>query len=194
MPFLKVLALAGAAFPLASATHFTGATQEGIPSIVHPEVLRVQCIGASGSAFRIGQTKALSVAHVTGRSGCFIENKTYTTVHQKGDFAILELPTPSGAYAKIDCGGFIPGRRYEAIGFARGRYTLTIVTGLVATGEKFGEMAVLSGVFTVIPGQSGGIIRDSQTKLVVGTVNLFDPQNGLSASVELKGTELCSPE
>lgn len=191
MPFLKALALAGVAFPLASATHFTGATEEGIPSIVHPEVLRVQCIGASGSAFRIGETKAISVAHVTGRQGCFIENKTYTTVHTKGDFSILELPTPSGAYAKIDCGGFVPGRKYVARGFARGRYTLTDITGLVATSQKFGEMVILVGVFTVLPGQSGGPILDAQTGKVVGTVNLFDPKAGMSASVELKGTQAC---
>lgn len=192
MPFLKALLAAASVIPLASATHLVGATQEGISPTEHPEVLRVQCIGASGTAFRIGQTKAISVAHVTGRQGCFIENKPYTTLHQKGDFSILELPTPSGAYAKIDCNGFVPGRKYEAIGYARGRYTLTIVTGLTATEEKFGEMVVLRGVFTVIPGQSGGLMRDSLTKLTVGTVNLYDARGGLSASMPLKGTAACS--
>lgn len=189
MPFLKALALASVAFPLASAT------QSDIPATAHPEVMRVVCLGSVGTAFRISKTRALSVAHVTNAYGCFIENRPFEVIYKYKDFSILTIHEGRGR-AKIDCNGFVPGRKYRALGYARGRPTLTMVDGLVATGEKWvgpgGTMAVLKGIFTVIPGQSGGPVIDVATGKVVGLVNMYDPQAGLSASLPLKGTAACS--
>jgi sulfur relay (sulfurtransferase) DsrF/TusC family protein len=52
-------------------------------------------------------------------------------------------------------------------------------------------MAILEGVWTVIPGQSGGAVLDPDTHKVVGVVNTYDMEGGLSGSVELKRTSVC---
>ena len=76
------------------------------------------------------------------------------------------------------------------LGYARGLDTLTTVD-LTATGTSMDIFAVLSGVFTVVPGMSGGPVIDPQTGKVVGIVNLYNMQAGMSGSIPLKATPIC---
>jgi hypothetical protein len=188
---MKALALVALLTIGASAPTFAPAnTQSGIPAEEHPEVVRVDCLTGAGTAFRVGPNTLLSVNHVTSLGGCFIGGKPFTVKLHEGDFSILTMDQPASEWLKIDCGGFVANRRYEAIGYARGLDTLTEVD-IHATGASADGFAILQGVFNVIPGQSGGPIVDPDTNKVVGTVNTFDAEDGLSGSVPLKDTPVC---
>jgi hypothetical protein len=96
----------------------------------------------------------------------------------------------AGKYLKIDCGGFVKGRQYVAVGYARGLSSLTAIE-LEATGETFDGYSVLVGMLTVIPGMSGGAVLDEETGKVVGTVNVYNFEQGWSGSVPLSETPVC---
>lgn len=175
---------------LATIPAFAATNETGLAPWQHPEVVRVDCAFGRGSAFYVGPTTLLSVAHVTTMLGCTINGKPFTVLRSKGDFSIISVAEPSTNWLRIDCGGFVAGKLYEAIGYARGLDTQTTVE-LEATGKIDGQLSRLDGVFTVIPGQSGGPIRDELTGRVIGTVNTYDAENGLSGSVALKDTPVC---
>lgn len=176
-----------AALALAAASP---ASQEGLDPSLHPEVVRVECLGVSGSAFRVGPDILLSVNHVTSNRGCFINGNPVTVLGSKGDFSVIRDGETTNNWLRIDCNGFVRGRRYVAIGYARGLPTLTEVDG-VGTGDTSGAFSTIWGVFTVIPGQSGGAIIDADTGRVVGTVNVYDAARGFSGSIALKDTSVC---
>jgi hypothetical protein len=111
----------------------------------------------------------------TGWSTASINRRTRTTI---------------GPYLHVDCGGFIKGSDYEATGYARGAPFRTTVN-VTDTGVSRGGLEALVGIFTFIPGQSGGPVVDSGSGYVVGTVNTYDAEDGVSGSVELKGTPVC---
>jgi hypothetical protein len=180
----KAALLALAAFPLASAT------QSDISPWQHPEIVKVDCLYVSGTAFRVGPRVLLSVAHVVKNVGCTIGGKPFKIIHTKGDFAVLEMDQADNRWLRVDCSGFVKGKHYLALGYARGLDTQTEVE-IEATGKTDGGQARLSGVFTVIPGQSGGPVMDMETGSVLGTVNTYVADYGLSGSVELKGTSVC---
>jgi hypothetical protein len=184
---VKALAALLALVPVSA---FAAANETNILPWQHPEVVRVDCLFGRGSAFYVGPTTLLSVAHVTTMLGCTINGKPFTVLRSKGDFSIISVATPSTNWLRIDCGGFVAGKLYEAIGYARGLDTQTTVE-LEATGKIDGQLSRLGGVFTVIPGQSGGPIRDELTGRVTGTVNTYDAEDGLSGSVALKDTPVC---
>jgi hypothetical protein len=143
-----------------------------------------------GSAFRIGKL-LLSVKHVTNYPECYINGKKITVVYTAPDQDFSIISDSEGPFLKVDCGGFVKGRKYLSVGHARGLDTLTTVE-LVATGVTIAGQAALKGVFTVIPGMSGGPVIDEETGKVVGTVNSYIMESGLSGSVALKGTPICS--
>jgi hypothetical protein len=151
----------------------------------------VDCMRGAGTAFRIGPNILLSVKHVTNQVGCQIDGApirvSYTSA--KADFSMLS-DDRSGNWLKADCRGFIPGHLYLAIGHARGLDALAIVP-MIATGDTEDGLAVLVGVFTAQPGQSGGPVIDAQTHEVVGTVNAADWEGGTTFSVPLKDTPVC---
>jgi hypothetical protein len=155
-------------------------------------ILQVSCPitgGRSmGTAFRVGKV-ILSANHVTDYANCTIDGTKIEARHVPGlDFSIA--PSGAGEYLKIDCGGYIAGHRYIAVGYARGAPFLTGVS-LVAIGRKAGPFSLLAGIFTVVPGMSGGPVIDADTLKVVGIVNIYDAPNGISGSVALKDTPLC---
>jgi hypothetical protein len=168
--------------------------------VVQPEaIVQVICFGIdnkrgpyvrSGTAFRVGGY-LLSVNHVTtGPAKCFIGKDPIKIAYAspKADFSMLE--GDSGPFLQVDCGGFIKGRKYVALGYARGLSQITPVE-LTGTGEVQGGLSVLVGMFSVIPGQSGGPVIDEQTGKVVGTVNVENYEEGMSGSVALQGTPVC---
>jgi hypothetical protein len=186
---MRALLAAIAAFPLMSATFPVTATS-GVEPWRHPEVVQIMCDKVAGTAFRVSPQVYLSVAHVTHNSGCEINGQPFKEVHQEGDFAVLSSDTPDQRWLKVDCEGFRRDHRYVAIGYAQGLPTLTEVD-LDALGQRDSQLSLLRAVFTVIPGMSGGPIVDGETGEVVGTVNTYNSEDGVSGSVELKRTSVC---
>ncbi len=162
----------------------------GIAPSEHPEVVRVVCFTGTGTAFRISPTLLLSVAHVTKQKGCGIGKNLITQISEEGDFSVVSDGAKGQPWLTVDCGGFVKGRQYVAVGYARGLTTITEVE-LAAEGTSSGGFAVLRGVFTVVPGQSGGPVLDKETRRPVGTVNAYDPFKGYSAATALKDTTIC---
>lgn len=186
------LAVALAAPFVMSAMDAPARTEEGIAPASRPEIVRVQCLMSSGTAFYVGPTTLLSVAHVTDDQPCSAGGKPFEIVYQKGDFSILKVADPVTRWMRIDCRGFKAGKRYTAWGFARGPHTLTSVD-IVAKGEDFFGFSRLWGVFNVIPGQSGGSISpEDEPHLATGMVNVYNAARGDSGSTALKDTILCA--
>jgi hypothetical protein len=161
------------------------------PAIPESAVEKVTCIPGVGSAFRIGKNTFASVAHVTNLGGCMIDGRPIQVVYTSPDkdFSIIKADSP-GPTLRIDCGGFVANRKYSARGYARGIAEISIE--LVGTGKERAGLSILWGIFTVIPGQSGGAVIDDLTGKVVGTINAYDAPQGYSGSVELRGTPLCA--
>jgi hypothetical protein len=181
---LKAALVALAAFPLVSAT------QSGIVAIAHPEIVRVDCETTRGTAFRIGPNLLVTAAHVSSGESCKINGEPIHIIRQgEGDFALL-ASARRGPWLKVDCGGYIKGRQYVALGYARGLNTQTSID-LEATGEQVFGMARLWAVFNAIPGQSGGPIEDADTGRPVGIVNTYNAARGDTGSVELRDTAVC---
>jgi hypothetical protein len=147
---------------------------------------------SAGTAFRVGPNLLVSVNHVTSSGNCQIDGRAIHIFYAsaKADFSILS-DDRAGKWLKVDCNGFVAGRKYLAIGHARAMDELTVVP-MIATGQSDDGMAILGSVFEAQPGQSGGPIVDAETLAVVGTVNAADWENGLTYSVELKGTSICA--
>lgn len=184
---MPILRIAGAFAALAS----IGASQPALTSTVPASaIVKVQCLVGSGTAFRIGPQETLSVNHVTSLAGCFIEGKRINVSYHGGDFSILTESEASDKWLEIDCNGFVKGRKYLAKGYARGLDRITTVE-LEGTDTMMGPFSVLRGMFTVIPGQSGGPLIDKETGKVVGTINIYNFQAGLSGSIALRDTPIC---
>lgn len=143
----------------------------------------------SGSAFRVGAGLFLSVNHVTSNKNCEIEGQPIRVLYHSGDFSMLADNRP-GKFLKVDCGGFIEGHEYVAVGHARGADKLTVVP-LIATGQMVDGYAVLVGILEFQPGMSGGPVLDSETGMIVGTINAANWEEGTSFSVALKDTIVC---
>lgn len=158
-------------------------------------IVQVVCFGkneiSSGTAFRVGpRLMGDSVNHVTSSGACFIAGKPITLAYKSPDADFSELLADDGPYLGIDCGGFVKGRKYLALGFARGGSDVSVE--MEATGETDSNgNAMLSGMVPVIPGQSGGPVIDETTGRVVGTVNMENFEAGLSWSVPLSATPIC---
>lgn len=181
-------ALASSLVPVVPAVPKTILPMEAVPKVFCP-----QDDGGAfyGTAFRIGPHLLLSVKHVTSLPHCTIDG---TPIHilytsAKADFSIL-FDDRAGKWLKVDCNGFVAGRKYIAIGHPRAVDQIVAVP-MTATGDTEDGEALLVGVFTAQPGHSGGAIIDAQTGDVVGTINTGDWEDGITGSVELKGTSIC---
>lgn len=176
-------------------------TSEGIPPSAYPAVVQLHCDeGWSGSGVRVGPEYILSVAHVTNLKNCKIGGNPIKVLRTQGDFSLLTDGRTVDAWTRIDCGGFMAGHHYAGVGYARGLPTLTevdltatgiTVTAVVPAGIPVSSVAILNGVFTVIPGQSGGAVIDTETGRIVGVVDSFNAKSGISGSIELKETSIC---
>jgi hypothetical protein len=157
-------------------------------------IVQVICIKGNdeyaGTAFRVGNGILLSVNHVTETGQCTINGAPISKWYRSPSSDFSMLHGDNGPFIKVDCGGFVKGRHYIALGYGRGVPIISQVD-LIATGLTDRGEAVLEGILSVIPGQSGGPVVDSETGEVVGTVNAQDFEDGLSWSVELKTTPIC---
>jgi len=148
----------------------------------------------AGSAVRVDASHLVTAAHVISNGNCQIDGQPVKVFYKSltADFMILEDKRP-GDIVDVDCGGYVAGKKYIAVGHARARDELTGV-GLTATGKFYSDipfLAVLVDIFEVQPGQSGGAIIDPDTSKLVGIVNTGDWERGLSGSIELKSTAIC---
>lgn len=164
-----------------------------IPPQAFAEIVCVDRTGiTAGTAFRIGPGLMLSVNHVTSAKGqCFVGGKPMTIRYtsRATDFSMIG-GGPEGPFLKVDCGGFVKGHSYLALGYARGLPELTRVE-LTANGEMYQGRAVLTGMFVVVPGQSGGPIIDKETGEVTGVVEAENFEEGTSWSIPLSATPAC---
>jgi len=175
--------------PLMAMTAHPVSTESGIQP-VGDVIVKVDCTAGSGTAFRVGPTELISVAHVATMAGCTINGAPFTITYRHGDFTALKVEKPSDAWLKIDCSGFLPRHHYIAYGFARGLDSETSVD-LTALGLSQDGEAMLIGVFEAQPGQSGGPVVDAGSGEVVGTVNAANWEAGVSFSTPLQDTKLC---
>jgi hypothetical protein len=162
-------------------------------TVNYPLVHQVLCEDGSlrGSAFRVGESEFITAAHVAANLGCTIDGEKIEIEAIKGetDFAEIRSGKAKGGKFDIDCGGFIPGHWYFAVGYAYGAPTQTL-TPVYATARfhKSGLRALLGTQF--IRGMSGGVVFDEFGK-AVGIVNALILGTDWSLSRELKDTPLC---
>ena len=163
------------------------------PDYTHrPLIHQVDCADSRGTAFRVGPTKFISVAHVTDGKNCTIDGHPFSHVDDPGlDFSVIEIPAlRRGGAMRINCKGFVVGEYYFASGYALGRPWQQTVT-LRATGQVIEGLRLLWGSPTVIPGMSGGPLMNAQGE-VVGTVNRYSPWMPMSWSQPLSETSVCN--
>ena len=157
-------------------------------------IVQIDCPVADGwimgTGFRIGNL-LVTAKHVISHDKCFYVGGGNAEVAYSSpslDYAILK--GGKGPFIRVDCDGFVKGKKYLAVGYARGAPYLTTVE-LTATGSNADGFAILSGIFTFIPGMSGGPVIDEETGKVVGLINVFQEPEGIIGSVELKNTSVC---
>jgi hypothetical protein len=187
-----------AAISLLIPTPLAPASTQGLVVISPAAIMQVWCVSpkwiSAGTAFRVGPSLSISVNHVTSAPGtCAVGGKAMDLAYKSPTLDFSELLTDEGPYLQIDCGGFVKGRKYLALGFARAIDTLTTVE-LTATGKTSGGQEILYGIFSVVPGMSGGPLVSEDTGRVVGTVNREDFEDGISLSVPLSSTPLCKKD
>lgn len=161
-------------------------------AIDYPLVKKVRCTEGSGTAFRVGPTRLLSVAHVTRGTNCLIDNAPITVIEQDNahDFAIIEAGPPKLGALKINCGGFHTSEWYWSDGYAWGLPYQTAVAVFTSAFHDETGKRILYGKHAFIPGMSGGPVMNAEGE-VVGLVNAYHPIFGLSFSRDLKDTSLC---
>lgn len=165
--------------------------------VIQPDsIVEVICFSpkyvSAGTAFRVGPRFFLSVNHVTSSGACYIAGKPINLAYKSAATDFSELTGDDGPYLPIDCSGFVKGKKYLAVGFARGISPATVIE-ITGTGEHDSDNgeALLYGMVPVIPGMSGGAVISEDTGRVVGVVNAENFEAGLSWSLELKNTPVC---
>ena len=120
---LAALFIAVPAVPQAVPARATAPEFDTPPIMVDiPGIAQVMCAEGSGTAFRVaGPGAYTSVNHVTEMHDCKVDGEPLRTVYadKQLDFSSSRV-TSQGDWLKINCGGFLPGQVYMAVGYARG--------------------------------------------------------------------------
>jgi hypothetical protein len=185
--FRSVLACLLLAVPSSTAP----ATHDTLLFVNYPNVHRVDCVEGRGTAFRVGSTHWISVAHVASLHGCTVDGApiAVTQLDYVRDFARFDTKG-SGNGLRVNCGGFVAGEWVWAIGHARGLPFQTAMALYVTYAKMPDGKRILIGPATVIPGMSGGPLLDS-SGAVVGTINAYIPGTEISLSRDLRDTSIC---
>lgn len=155
----------------------------------------IKCTGALGTGIVISENHVLTADHVVAGRECSIDGKPVEIIHENGDLDIAVVKTSGSAETRmmIDCGGYVKGESYLAIGFARG--VDLVIQRVRSSGSKmkatsnFPNMPILKGSATY-PGMSGGAVISEVTGEMVGMINAGDAQSRL-LSRSLDQTYLC---
>lgn len=189
-----MLSLKLAALPLA-ALSLVSATEPGPADYMvftnFPGVYRVDCLEGKGTAFRVGRHHFLSVAHVTAMSECTVEGHPITVTEQNGekDFSQFDADF-AGPILRVSCEGYHAGEYVWSTGYAKGLPFQTAIALYTTYIKDSGGKRVFIGPYAVIPGMSGGPVMNAHGE-VVGTVNAYIPQTGISFSRDLRDTSVC---
>jgi len=161
-------------------------------TVDYSPVVQVKCDQGSGTAFRVGYHRFLSVAHVAHLSNCQIDgHRVKTWTDDRNDFAILEADVSTKARFAIDCEGFKVGTYVFAIGYAGGRPWQTMTQGFVTYRTWIDGKRAILGTPAFIPGMSGGPVLNQRGE-VVGLVNAYLNGFPISLSRDIKDTGLCN--
>jgi hypothetical protein len=187
---MKIVALFCAAVAVCLPAFALAATQRDPVAVAHyPQVQRIQCNQGSGTGFTIEDGRFVSVHHVTSLTNCHTPTKSIDA-RRDGDLDFSTAPFQARGGLPINCDGFKTGTYVWAIGYAGGFEWQTMTRLYVTYKIADNGMRILLGRPTVIPGMSGGPILNAAGQ-VVGTVNMYHSDLGLSFSVDLKDTSLC---
>src|SRR5690348_18153047 len=92
--------------------------QSEAPVLAEP-IPKVVCDGGAemGTAFRVGPHLLVTAKHVADLPSCQIDDEPIHVIwmSQTGDAALLS-DDRAGRFIHVDCGGFVPGRSYAALG------------------------------------------------------------------------------
>jgi hypothetical protein len=145
------------------------------------------CGNRSGTVWRISGDRYVTASHVSEVSNCSLGGRPIRVIQSDValDYAVLSSSRGEGREYEIDCGGFVAGEVYRAIGWARGTDLLALP--VAATGETWaGQLGNTTGTYSfhllrggAIPGMSGGPVLNRAGK-VVGMVNAGSPSTLLS--------------
>jgi hypothetical protein len=158
-------------------------------AVNYPQILRVQCAGGSGTAFKT-ERGWVSAAHVTSLFGCEIGGVPIgATPEGTLDFSRLDY-AGKGSGFKVNCEGMKAGTYVFAAGYAGGFTWQTMTRHLVTYKSTDDGLRLVLGGPTFIPGMSGGPVLNAAGE-VVGIVNAYSKMFPVSFSRELKDTSLC---
>lgn len=158
----------------------------------------IDCGEFTGSGSVIGRDTVITASHVVGKAtecrimgipAAVTENRT------DRDYAILTIRTTSSAQRfPIDCGGFVRGRTYYAVGYAGGRtFAVTkLIAGLKEAIDYNGTVISVRDLLgRSYRGMSGGPVIDSEGNQVGTLISISLAGPDTTHSLELKDTSVC---
>lgn len=198
-----LLALFGLALHPASAPAPMYRGMENLSVVRH-----LMCDEGSGSGFIAADGVIATALHVASMTNCrdAETGNGYVTYHRDTvhDFALMTGVTPDMLPAKVDCGGYVKGKEYIALGITSFKQRFSLFRRVTTIAQGYEDITVggndLRGIYqldgNIVPGMSGGPIDDAETGAVVGITNVgYFTRNGdpvgVSYSFELKDTVLC---
>jgi hypothetical protein len=190
------LALAAAPFLLSNAPPIDFAP---VPMFTHVrQAKQLFCGRSRGTGFYVRTNALASAHHVTQGDNCAtdIEPVAVKFGSEKLDYSTSYVATADPDPMEIDCGGFVEGRQYIAVGYAHGamlqRAVVVSHSASVLPGLNWEDFTTMVGTERFIPGMSGGPVIDAVSGKAVGLVKGYNTFPGVSYARALADTPLCN--
>jgi hypothetical protein len=160
-----------------------------------PEIHRVDCDNARGTAWRSGSGAYITARHVTHGRICSINGELVQVTWESAELDMAIIRTAVyGRGHPIDCSGFKDGEAVLAVGYARGlpvqRAMVLFPSDELTRAGRVGKFTALIGAEKHIPGMSGGALFNQRGE-VVGIINAYDRHLPISYSQAMKESPLC---